>query len=338
MNKKCRERLLEMKKLINNPENVVREMLSGVVQAHPELTKPQNINSLIYDNQRKVTLISGGGSGHEPLDLGYVGAGLLDAAVVGAPFTPPTADHIIKTAELFKQRTPVLFIVKNFIEDRREFAQAQEELIERGYQVQTLIVSDDVSIDAATKNVRRRGVAGTVLVHKILGAAASQGLKINELVTLGNQVNDNLYTLGVALSGVELPGANQPSFELTDDQIFYGIGIHGEPGYRKEDFKVSELLGRELVNKLVQVSAINPQDEVVILVNGLGNLPTMDNFIFTNDVVKLLQLKGIKPVLVKSGNLLSSYNMNGVSLTLLKIANSQWLDYLKLPVGGFAWV
>ncbi|MGR3742325.1 dihydroxyacetone kinase subunit DhaK [Companilactobacillus sp. DQM5] len=326
-----------MKKLINNSKNVVHEMLRGLVLAHPELTKPHGINSIIYDNKRKVTLISGGGSGHEPLDIGYVGEGLLDAAVIGEPFTPPTADQIVKTAEQFSISKPILFIVKNFEEDIKEFENAGKKLEKKGYVVKTVIVNDDASVDPDTKKTRKRGVAGTVLIHKILGAAATRRMDIFELVELGKQVNENLFTLGVALTGSELPGQNKPTFELNENQIFYGIGIHGERGYRKEEFTSSELLGRELVNKLVQVSSAKENEKIVLLINGLGNLPMMESFIFTNDVNKLLQLKGINPVLVKTSNYLSSYNMDGVSITVLKIRNDEWLEYINQSCGGFGW-
>lgn len=329
-----------MKKLINEPGNVVEEMLQGVVTAHSELEKPQGLNSIVFQQgvkKRTTILISGGGSGHEPLDIGYVGTGLLDAAVMGEPFVPPTAKQVIQTAELFGTDKDILLIVKNFEEDVREFDFARQYLNTHGFSAQMLIVSDDISINPSTKETRRRGVAGTVLVHKILGAAADQGASINELRQLGEQVNQNLFTLGVAFSGVELPAQNEPTFTLNDDQIYYGIGIHGEKGYRKEQMTNSELLGRELVNKLLQVGKIDVDDHVAVLINGFGNLPMMDNFIFTNDVVNLLKLKGVELPLIKSGNFLSSYNMNGVSVSLLKLADQKWLEFLDQKCGGFSW-
>lgn len=326
-----------LKKLINDPKNVVHEMLRGLTQAHKELTKPHGLNSVIYEaNKRNVALLSGGGSGHEPLDLGYVGQGLLDGAIVGEPFTPPSVEQIVQTTRCFKQKN-VLFVVKNFEEDLKKFTAAVKQLNNEGYNAKMILVEDDASINPQTKVARNRGVAGTVLIHKILGAAANDGIQLDELIDLGSRVNQNLYTLGVALSGSELPNQKQPSFELEENEIFYGIGIHGEEGYRREKIESSELLGRELVNKLVQVSKVSEEDDIVILINSLGNLPTMENLIFTNDIVKLLQLKSINPVLVKTGNFLSSYNMNGVSVTLLKIDDIKWIEYLKTKCGGFAW-
>ncbi|TLQ04303.1 DhaKLM operon coactivator DhaQ [Pediococcus stilesii] len=329
-----------MKKLINEPGNVVREMLQGVVTAHSELEKPAGVNSIIFRQgatQRKTILISGGGSGHEPLDIGYVGFGLLDAVVMGEPFVPPTSKQVIQTVKLFGNDKDVLLIVKNFEEDVREFDFARQYLNTHGFSTKMLIVSDDISINPATKETRRRGVAGTVLVHKILGAAADRGASMEELLQLGRKINQNLFTLGVAFSGVELPAQNEPTFTLNDDQIYYGIGIHGEKGYRKEQMTNSELLGRELVNKLLQVGKVDANDRVAVLINGFGNLPMMDNFIFTNDVVNLLKLKGIELPLIKSGNFLSSYNMNGVSVSLLKLTDQRWLEFLNQKCGGFSW-
>lgn len=326
-----------MKKLINGSENVVKEMLLGLNEVHPELTVSMEFNSVIYDNQRKVVLISGGGSGHEPLDIGYVGENLLDAAIVGEPFIPPVAEQIVGTTELFDKKKTIIFIVKNFEADITQFKLAAKQLKTTGYNVQILIIDDDASVDPQTKDIRKRGVAGTVLIHKILGAAASQGLDADKLLELGRIVNDNLYTLGVAMTGVELPSENKPSFDLEENQIFYGVGIHGETGYRREEFISSELLGRELVNKLFQVSEPSEDEDMVILVNNLGNLTMMENLIFTNDVVKLLKLKRINPILVKSGCYLSSYNMAGVSITLLKIKDKKWIEYLTQECGGFAW-
>lgn len=327
-----------LKKLINDPKNVVHEMLRGLTQAHLELVKPHGLNSIIYEsNIRNVILLSGGGSGHEPLDLGYVGHGLLDGAIVGEPFTPPSVEQIVRTAKCFGEQKNILFIVKNFEEDIKNFTAAVKQLNLEDYDARIIRVEDDASIDPNTKVARNRGVAGTVIIHKMLGAAADQGMNIDELIELGNNINQNLYTLGVALTGSELPNQNQPSFELQENEIFYGIGIHGEEGYRREEFKSSELLGRELVNKLVQISQVSETDTIVILINSLGNLPMMENLIFTNDIVKLLQLKAINPVLVKTGNFLSSYNMNGISVTLLKVHDDKWIEYLNEECGGFAW-
>lgn len=328
-----------MKKLINDPKNVVHEMLRGLTQVNPELIKLHGLDSIVYSTQpkRRVVLISGGGSGHEPLDIGYVGPGLLDAAILGAPFTPPSAQQIVQTAQHFKTDYELLLIVKNFQEDKQQFEQAAEALEQLGYQVGLVYVADDVSINPKTKELRSRGVAGTVIVHKILGAAADQGLSLAQLVQLGQEVVDNLFTLGVALTSAQLPNQVKADFQLAADEIFYGVGIHGEPGYRKEPLVSSELLGRELVNKLVQISNVQPDQPVMVLINGLGNLPMMERLIFTNDVSRLLKLKGIQPQLIKSGEYLTAYNMSGVSVTLLKIKESSWQSYLQADCGGFAW-
>lgn len=327
-----------MKKLINDPKNVVGEMLKGVVQTYPYLEKLHGINSIVFkNNNRSVVLLSGGGSGHEPLDIGYVGDGLLDGAILGDPFIPPTYKQIEETVNFFGNDRPIIFIVKNFKEDLEQFTKAQKKLVDDGYKIEILIVDDDSSINPETKEPRKRGVAGTVLIHKILSSAADKGLSVDELLELGKLVDRNLYTMGVALTGSELPGEDTPSFLLDEDEIFYGVGIHGEPGYRKEKLLSSELLGRELVNKLVKISQVNQDDDVLIMINGLGNIPMMERFIFTNDVNKLFKLRSIYPKKVMSGNFLTSYNMSGISITLLKLQAASWLNYLNSPCEGFGW-
>jgi len=325
-----------MKKIINDPADVVPQMLAGLLLAHPELTAITKNAVAAVNSARKVNLISGGGSGHEPLDIGFVGAGLLDVAILGDVFTPPTTAAIVEAVQQLDPNTPVLMIVKNFVRDTTNFSRAQSQLIAAGYTVQTLVVADDQSVNPTTHKRRERGVAGTVLLFKLLGAAADQGADLATLVTLGNQALHQLYTLGVALAGTEAPGQSEPAFALPDDKIAYGIGIHGEPGYRSEPLVSSELLARELVNKLLQAANLPPHQAVALMVNGLGGLPLMDQAIFTNDAVQLLRLAKVDPQFVKTGTFLTSYGMRGLSLTLLRL-EPNWLPYLTASVGGFGW-
>lgn len=329
-----------MRNLIDDHEDrlVVSKMLKGVEMAHPQLHKLDHINSLIYRrNNRKAVLISGGGAGHEPLDIGYLGFGGLDAAVVGDIFLPPSADQIVKTTEQFGKDKPILFIVKNFEADLKSFTEAKQSLTEAGYIVEIIVVDDDVSINPETKERRNRGVAGTIFVHKILGAAADKGYNISQLVQLGNSVVSSMFTLGVALSGAEIPNRKLNSFQLENDEIAYGIGIHGEQGYRTDNYESFEMLSRELVNKLSTVSSSIDTKNTVVLVNGLGTIPLMDQFVFTRSVVDLLKLKGQHIELVKTGNYLTSYNMTGISITLLKLVDNEWLDFLQADTTAFAW-
>ncbi|MFD1670820.1 dihydroxyacetone kinase subunit DhaK [Agrilactobacillus yilanensis] len=327
-----------MKKLINQPQTVVQEMLAGILKAYPQLVKVPHVNAVVYPHlNRQTRLISGGGSGHEPLDVGYLGPNLLDAAILGAPFTPPTPEAIVATVEFFKIQKPVVFIIKNFIADLHNFKQAQKQLIAKGYQVGLVIVDDDRSVNPDTLNLRRRGVAGTVFVHKILGYAAEKKATLETLVSLGKAVNANLCTLSAAFTGSELPDQQAPSFELASNEVAYGVGIHGEAGYRKEVFHSADLLARELVNKLLQTAPLIANDHCAVLVNGLGALPLMDQFIFAHDICELLTLKQIQPQLLKVGNFLTAYNMSGVSVTLLKLVDPDWLTALNAEVTGFAW-
>lgn len=329
-----------MRNLIDDHEDrlVVSKMLKGAVMAHPNLKKLDHINSVVSSpNDRQVVLISGGGSGHEPLDLGYVGAGALDAAIVGDIFIPPSAEQIVQTVQYFGNKRPILFIVKNFAADRNNFLKASEVLREQGYVVEILIVDDDRSVDPETKEPRRRGVAGTIFIHKLLGAAADKDYSMAQLLELGKKAIANLSTLGVALSGAEIPNRQLESFQLNSDEIAYGIGIHGEKGYRTEKYQSFERLSRELVNKLYAVSGSESGTSIAILVNGLGTLPLMDQFVFTRSVVNLFELKGLHPELVKTGNYLTSYNMTGISITLFKIEDPNWIKLLNYDTTAFAW-
>ncbi|KRO15548.1 dihydroxyacetone kinase subunit DhaK [Lacticaseibacillus saniviri] len=326
-----------MKKLINAPEQVVEQMLAGLLLAHPTLHQIGRQLAIANGNlKRKVWLVSGGGSGHEPLDVGYVGDGLLDAAILGPVFTPPSVESIVATMKVLGPKRPYLFIVKNFASDMRHFTLAREQLVAEGYQIGLVSVADDQSVDPDTLTARHRGVAGTVLMIKLLGAAADAGMALADLQTLATEVNHQLVTLGVALSSTEAPGQKKPAFDLGAAEIAYGIGIHGEPGYRSEPMVSSELLARELVNKLTQINDWPEKAPMAVMINGLGGLPLMDQFVFTHDAVELIRLHGFDMQFVKTGTLLTSYSMQGVSLTLLGLTE-QWRHWLGKPVGGFAW-
>jgi dihydroxyacetone kinase len=327
-----------MKKLINDPALAIDQMIQGIQYGHPELRRLGEVSALANPNSgRKVLLVSGGGSGHEPLDFGYIGPGLLDVAITGPIFTPPDSTAIVRAITALDSHHDYLFIVKNFQEDVQNFSAAATFLNADGYNVKVVLVSDDQSVDPKTRQTRGRGVAGTVLMFKLLGAAADKGATLTELAALAKAINDNLYTLGVALSGTETPGAQAPSFVLADDEVAYGVGIHGEPGYRNEPLESSELLARELVNKIRIAAQFATGQKLAVLINGLGGLPLMDQYVFTNDVVQLLTLEGLAPTFIKTGTYLTSYGMRGASVTVLRLQDDQWYDWLKRPVGGYGW-
>ncbi|MFK4426106.1 DhaKLM operon coactivator DhaQ [Bacillus sp. RC51] len=332
-----------MKKIMNDVENIVQDMLHGFYFEHNDKVNYDETHNIIYvkdiaEMEQNVVIISGGGSGHEPADIGYVGKGMLTAAVNGSIFTPPRVEQIIAATRLMPKDKSILFIIKNFKDDVENFLAAEQIAKEEGRKIDHIIVNDDVSIeDDASFNKRRRGVAGTVFVQKILGAAALAGHSLNELTTLGRSITENLHTLGVALSPANDPVKGKASFTLNDDEVFYGVGIHGEKGYRKEALSSSEILAIELMNKLKSIYRWRKGDNFAILINGLGATPLMEQYIFANDIRRLCELEGLHVKFVKVGTLLTSLDMKGVSLSLLKVEDSDWVEWLKIDVGVSSW-
>ncbi|MFD5260911.1 DhaKLM operon coactivator DhaQ [Bacillus wiedmannii] len=332
-----------MKKIMNDVENVVQDMMHGFYFEHNEKVNYDKTNNIIYVKDiekltQNVVIISGGGSGHEPADIGYVGKGMLTAAVNGNIFTPPTVEQIIAATRLMPKNKSILFIIKNFKDDVANFLAAEQIAKEEGRQIDHIIVNDDVSIeDDASFNKRRRGVAGTVFVQKILGAAALEDPSLEELTMLGQSIIKNLHTLGVALSPANDPVKGKASFSLNDDEVFYGVGIHGEKGYRKEALSSSEILAIELMNKLKSIYRWRKGDNFAILINGLGATPLMEQYIFANDIRRLCELEGLQITFVKVGTLLTSLDMKGVSLSLLKVADLDWVKWLKENTETASW-
>ncbi|KAA0743369.1 DhaKLM operon coactivator DhaQ [Bacillus sp. AY3-1] len=332
-----------MKKIMNDVENVVQDMMHGFYFEHNEKVNYDETNNIIYVKDiekltQNVVIISGGGSGHEPADIGYVGKGMLTAAVNGSIFTPPTVEQIIAATRLMPKNKSILFIIKNFKNDVANFLAAEQVAKEEGRQIDHIIVNDDVSIeDDASFNKRRRGVAGTVFVQKILGAAALEDHSLEELTMLGQSIIKNLHTLGVALSPANDPVKGKASFSLNDDEVFYGVGIHGEKGYRKEALSSSEILAIELMNKLKSIYRWRKGDNFAILINGLGATPLMEQYIFANDIRRLCELEGLQITFVKVGTLLTSLDMKGVSLSLLKVEDSDWVQWLKESTETASW-
>ncbi|OFD12185.1 DhaKLM operon coactivator DhaQ [Bacillus wiedmannii] len=332
-----------MKKIMNDVQNIVQDMMHGFYFEHNDKVNYNETNNIIYVKdieklKQNVVIISGGGSGHEPADIGYVGKGMLTATVNGSIFTPPTVEQIIAATRLMPKDKSILFIIKNFKDDVANFLAAEQITKEEGRQIDHIIVNDDVSIeDDASFNKRRRGVAGTVFVQKILGAAALAGHSLDELTTLGHSITENLHTLGVALSPANDPVKGKASFTLNDDEVFYGVGIHGEKGYRKEALSSSEILAIELMNKLKSIYRWRKGDNFAILINGLGATPLMEQYIFANDIRRLCELEGLHITFVKVGTLLTSLDMKGVSLSLLKVEDLDWVKWLKERTETASW-
>lgn len=329
-----------MTQIINKPKDTVSQVLNGVAFIHQEKLVRIKDTGIIKKKSietEQVALISGGGSGHEPAHFGYVGDGMLSASVSGPIFIPPKTSDILAAIKEVAGAQGVLLIIKNFEADVTNFLEAEKLAKKEGLLVDHVIVNDDCSIEEGSYKKRRRGVAGTIFVHKILGAAAREGMSLEELKKLGEAVILATNTLGVALASGKTIGSEEPVFVLEKGQISYGIGIHGESGYREEPFYSSEYLANELINKLLIQYDHDHTNQFAVMVNGLGATTIMEQYIFANDVKRLLQLEDIEVVFQKSGNFMTSTNMAGISLTFLEIKEEAWLKYLEKETDAFAW-
>ena len=329
-----------MKKIINKPENVVTEMLDGLAYVHSDLVHRVEGFDIIARNEQaagQVGLISGGGSGHEPAHAGFVGDGMLSAAIAGAVFTSPTPDQILEAIREADQGAGVFMVVKNYSGDIMNFEMAQELAEMEGIEVASVVVDDDIAVENSLYTQGRRGVAGTIFVHKILGHAAREGKSLAEIKDLADKIVPNIHTIGLALSGATVPEVGKPGFVLAEDEIEYGIGIHGEPGYRKESMQPSRQLAEELTGKLLEAFEAKSGKRYALLINGMGATPLMEQYVFANDVASILGDAGLDVVYRKLGNYMTSIDMAGLSLTLMKIEDEAWLEALESPVKTIAW-
>ena len=329
-----------MKKIINKPENVVTEMLDGLAYVHTDLVHRVEGFDIIARNEQaasQVGLISGGGSGHEPAHAGFVGDGMLSAAIAGAVFTSPTPDQILEAIKEADQGAGVFMVVKNYSGDIMNFEMAQELAEMEGIDVASIVVDDDIAVENSLYTQGRRGVAGTIFVHKILGHAAREGKSLAEIKDLADKIVPNIHTIGLALSGATVPEVGKPGFVLAEDEIEYGIGIHGEPGYRKESMQPSRQLAEELTGKLLEAFEAKAGERYALLINGMGATPLMEQYVFANDVASILGDAGLDVAFKKLGNYMTSIDMAGLSLTLMKIEDDAWLEALESPVKTIAW-
>lgn len=327
-----------MKKIINEPGNVVEEMLKGIVRSYPELVHRVADSRVIAKNSKEaqVALVSGGGSGHEPSHAGFVGDGMLSAAVLGDVFTSPTPDQIQTAIKEVDQGKGVLLIVKNYTGDILNFEMAKDMSEMEDIPVEIVVVDDDIAVEDSTYTAGKRGVAGTVLVHKILGAEARKGASLSELKELGEALVKDIKTIGVALKAATVPEVGKPGFELPEDEIEFGVGIHGEPGYRREKLQPSKLLAKEMVGKLL-AQYPDSLKTIGVLVNGMGGTPLMEQFVFMNDILDLLAEKNIEVVFHKVGNYMTSIDMQGLSATFIDLADEERLESLKSDVTTISW-
>ncbi|MGH2331312.1 dihydroxyacetone kinase subunit DhaK [Thermoanaerobacter mathranii] len=312
-----------MKKLINNPNDVVKEMIGGLLAAHPSyLRKLDNIDVIVRKDapvKGKVGLVSGGGSGHEPAHAGYVGYGMLDAACPGAVFTSPTPDQIYEAIKAVDGGKGVLLIIKNYTGDVMNFEMAREMAQMDGMEVDEVIVNDDVAVENSTWTQGRRGIAGTVFVHKIAGAKAQEGASLQEVKRVAEKVIANIRSMGMALTPCTVPAAGKPSFTLAEDEMEIGIGIHGEPGTHREKIKPADEIVEHLMEKIINDLPYKENDEVAVMINGLGATPLMELYVANRKVAEILEDKKIKVYKTYVGEFMTSLEMSGFSITMLKL-------------------
>ncbi|GAA0070741.1 dihydroxyacetone kinase subunit DhaK [Clostridium sardiniense] len=312
-----------MKKLINNPDNVLEDMLQGMLYAHGDyLKRVDGFDVLVRKNSKsegKVALVSGGGSGHEPAHAGYVGEGMLDAAVCGAVFTSPTPDQVYEAIKAVDNGSGVLLIIKNYTGDIMNFEMAQDMADMEGINVKAVVVNDDVAVEDSLYTAGRRGIAGTVFVHKIAGAKAEEGASLEEVKNVAEKVINNVRSMGMALTSCIVPAAGKANFTLAEDEIEIGMGIHGEPGTHREKISTADNIAEQLVNKILNDITIENGDEVAVMVNGLSGTPLMELYIVNKKVQEILEEKGIKVHKTFVGEYMTSLEMAGCSVSILKL-------------------
>jgi dihydroxyacetone kinase-like protein len=312
-----------VKKLINKPEDVVTEELQGIAAAHPDLVRvsfgPNIVVRTDAPVQGKVGLVSGGGSGHEPMHGGFVGPGMLDAACPGEVFTSPTPDQMLDATKAVNGGAGVLHIVKNYTGDVMNFEMAAELARGEGIDVEAVVIDDDVAVQDSLYTAGRRGVGSTVLAEKICGAAAEDGRPLAEVAELCRKVNANGRSMGMALTSCIVPAAGKPTFDLGDDEMEIGIGIHGEPGRERVKLEPSAKIVERLATPIVEDVPFKEGDEVLAFVNSMGGTPLIELYVVYNDLNRFLDQRGIKITRNLIGPYITSLEMAGCSITLLKL-------------------
>jgi dihydroxyacetone kinase-like protein len=312
-----------MKKLINAPEDVVADALRGVEAAHPELAVDHQ-NKIVYradaPKAGKVGLISGGGSGHEPLHGGFVGLGMLDAACAGDVFTSPVPDQMLAATKLVDGGAGVLHIVKNYTGDVLNFEMAAEmAAAETGARVVSVVTDDDVAVQDSTWTAGRRGVGATVLLEKIAGAAAEEGRDLDAVAEVARTVNANGRSMGLALTSCTVPAVGKPTFEIGEDEMELGVGIHGEPGRQRVPLAPAKDIAAMLVEPILADLPFAAGDQVIAFVNGLGGTPLIELYVMYNEVDKILAAHGVRVARSLVGPYITSLDMAGTSVTLLRV-------------------
>ena len=331
-----------MKKLINRAEDVVTESLQGVAAAHGELVKvnygPNFVVRADAPVQGKVALVSGGGSGHEPMHGGFVGMGMLDAACPGEVFTSPTPDQMLEATKAANGGAGVVHIVKNYTGDIMNFEMAAELARGEGIEVEAVVIDDDVAVQDSLYTAGRRGVGTTVLAEKVCGAAAEEKQSLQQVAELCRKVNANGRSMGMALTSCIVPSAGTPTFELGDDEMEIGIGIHGEPGRERRKLAPAADIVESLTTPIVEDLPFQEGDQVLAFVNGMGGTPLIELYVVYNELNKLLEARGIEIARNLIGPYITSLEMAGCSITLLKLDDELkrlWDAPVKTP--GLRW-
>jgi phosphoenolpyruvate---glycerone phosphotransferase subunit DhaK len=330
-----------MKKLINDPQDVVAEALLGIEAARPDV-RVDHANRIIYRRDTpksgKVGLVSGGGSGHEPLHGGFVGLGMLDAACAGQIFTSPTPDQMLEATKGVDSGSGVLHIVKNYTGDVMNFEMAAElAAAETGIGIDTVVINDDVAVEDSLYTAGRRGVGVTVLLEKLVGAAAEEGRPLSDLVTLAQTINDSGRSMGMALTSCTVPAAGKPTFELSADEMELGIGIHGEPGRRRVALASAHQIANQLLEPILADLDFT-SSPVIAMLNGMGGTPLIELYLMYGEVAKILDRAGISVARNLVGNYITSLEMAGCSVTLLR-ADEKLIRLWDAPVNtaGLRW-
>jgi dihydroxyacetone kinase len=330
-----------MKKFINRPENAVEEMLEGLAILSPGLARLAGHKVLVRADaermrDKQVAIISGGGSGHEPAHAGYVGEGMLSAGIAGEVFTSPDTDSVYAAIKAVAGKPGALLVVKNYTGDRLNFGLAAEMARSEGIPVEMIIVDDDVALNGKTQFAGARGLAGTIFVHKLVGAAAAQGRSLAEVAAIGRGAIKSLATMGVSFSAGTSPAVGKPSFELAEDEMELGLGIHGEPGVTRTRIQPADELTETLLNQILKHGNFGNDRRVVVLINNLGATTAMELAIVARHAMAILEKKGYTVERLYAGTLLSSLDMAGISISVLGVneASLRWLD---APTSAPAW-
>jgi len=323
------------KKLINRPEDVVKESLAGLAAAHPDVVRVDHENQVVLRKDApvagKVALVSGGGSGHEPLHGGFVGRGMLDAACPGEVFTSPVPDQMLAATKAVDGGAGVVHIVKNYTGDVMNFRLAAELAEDEGISVESVLTNDDVAVEDSLYTAGRRGVGVTVLVEKIAGSKAEAGGSLVEVVDVARRVNERGRSFGVALTSCATPAAGSPTFDIGPDEMEFGVGIHGEPGRRREKIRPVAGIVEEMTEAILADLAPPSGSKVLAFVNGLGGTPLIELYLVYNELTKQLERRGLEATRSLVGNYITSLEMAGTSITLL-VLDDELVELWDAPV------